>query len=173
MFCVCDFQRSGAVGACRAHNPEVVGSKPTFATGKAVPSFLCRSFFFVWQTEMMAVTIANLQHFLLRPEEVLWSHRIFCPYTRSKLLLPLNGRCSQTATERASSRAKRALAQGITHRTLLASSPLLFLPFFSPPPSPLPSLSDQEALSSRRRRLLHSVVQSFFFSSSLLLPFQL
>ena len=26
------FQRSGAVGACRAHNPEVVGSKPTFAT---------------------------------------------------------------------------------------------------------------------------------------------
>jgi len=27
------FQRSGAVGACRAHNPEAVGSKPTFATG--------------------------------------------------------------------------------------------------------------------------------------------
>jgi hypothetical protein len=28
------FQRSGAVGACRAHNPEVVGSKLTFATGR-------------------------------------------------------------------------------------------------------------------------------------------
>ena len=28
-----NFQRSGAVGACRAHNPEAVGSKPTFATG--------------------------------------------------------------------------------------------------------------------------------------------
>ena len=30
-----NFQRSGAVGACRAHNPEAVGSKPTFATGSS------------------------------------------------------------------------------------------------------------------------------------------
>ena len=29
---ITNWQRSGAVGACRAHNPEVVGSKPTFAT---------------------------------------------------------------------------------------------------------------------------------------------
>ena len=32
-------QRSGAVGACRAHNPEAVGSKPTFA--------MCSTYFFL------------------------------------------------------------------------------------------------------------------------------
>jgi hypothetical protein len=54
-----------------------------------------------------------------------------------------------------------------THHTYIArfSSPLL-LPFSTPPPSPLPSLSAQGAFSSRRRRLLHSVVHSFFFSPS-------
>ena len=44
-------QRSGAVGACRAHNPEVVGSKLTFATGKGAhvgfqPFFVTQPAFF-------------------------------------------------------------------------------------------------------------------------------
>jgi hypothetical protein len=54
-----------------------------------------------------------------------------------------------------------------THHTYIARfSPPLLLPFASPPPSPLSSLSAQGAFSSRRRGLLHSVVHSFSFSPS-------
>ena len=54
-----------------------------------------------------------------------------------------------------------------THHTYIARfSPPLLLPFSTPPPSPLPSLSAQGAFSSRRCRLLHSVVHCFSFSPS-------
>jgi hypothetical protein len=56
-------QRSGAVGACRAHNPEVVGSKPTFATGDVgamhLRFFLMKVLFFALSPFKMDISDAD------------------------------------------------------------------------------------------------------------------
>ena len=67
-----NFQRSGAVGACRAHNPEAVGSKPTFATGSSWGSLSTTTIFVFASHHFICQQLLPVRRVFLHRHGALW-----------------------------------------------------------------------------------------------------